>query len=187
MFKGTKIGKYLVMPQYLYYDKFTWVNKETETEVSIGLTDYGQQQLKDIVNVDLPSASQRFTPGAAFISIESISRDYIIKSPFSCLVNALNNKLFKSPEKINEDPFNVWIVRIELLNLSQLDDLIEGDDMIDEITEIAALDEEPKEEVENLEDDELLETFTDEENEEPDSFYEDSFYETDYDSEDSYS
>ncbi|RMG38693.1 MAG: hypothetical protein D6732_05045 [Methanobacteriota archaeon] len=130
-----KIGKYEVNLDYYYYDTYIWINRESDNEVEIGLTDYGQQELKDIIDIELPQKSQRFAEGTPFIKIESISKDYVLKSPMSLVVNEVNFAVADNPEILNEKPFQTWIVRAEVLDLSDFDKLMDGDDMADLIAD----------------------------------------------------
>ena len=130
-----KIGKYDVNLDYYYYDNYVWVNRESDNEVEIGLTDYGQQMLKDIIDIEPPQKSQRFAEGTPFIQVESISKDFVLKSPLSCVVLEVNHAVVENPELLNEKPFQTWIVRAEVLDLSDFDKLMDGDDMADIIAD----------------------------------------------------
>lgn len=184
MSQGTKIGRYYVQPDFLYYDLYIWVDRDSENEVFIGLTDYGQRDLKDIVNIDLPSPSQRFARGAPLISIESISKEYVMKSPFSCIVLEVNEAAMTNPELVNTKPFETWLIRAEVIDLSQLDSLLEGDDMIDSLAEEVDIGEEGIDINESHDysdpEDDLYSMLTGESDEDPyDYSYNDEFYDDD--------
>jgi len=185
MSQGTKIGKYFIQPDYLYYDLHIWADRDSDNEVFIGLTDYGQKDLKDIVNIDLPSPSQRFARAATLISIESISKEYNLKSPFSCIVLEVNEAAITNPELVNTKPFETWLVRVEVIDLSQLDNLKEGDDMIDILAEEVGVIEEANDvntEEYHEEEDDLYSRLTGGGDEDPyDTFnYSDDFYDEDF-------
>ena len=130
-----KIGNYEVKPELLYLNSYTWIRRVSDGEALIGLTDYGQQILKDITSISAPAQGQRFKSGSEMLSIESISREYSLKSPASCVILEVNRSVVTSPDLLNEDPFGNWIVRVEILDLGDLDYLIDGDDMADQILE----------------------------------------------------
>lgn len=130
-----RIGTYEVNLDYQYYDMHIWVNRESDNEVFIGLTDYGQQSLKDIISIDPPSKSQRFAEGKPLLFIESISKDFTMKSPVSCVILEVNQEVIENPEILNEKPFDAWIVRAEVLDLSDFDKLMDGEDMADLLAE----------------------------------------------------
>ena len=130
-----KIGAYEVKTDLLYWDNFIWTDRISDTELRIGITDYGQQTLKDITAIEPPSKGARLHKKNILFSIESISRDFDVKSPVSCIVLAINDDIIASPDLLNEDPYKNWIVQVDCLELKDLDLLIDGDDMADIILE----------------------------------------------------
>lgn len=130
-----QIGNYDVKPELMYLNSYTWVERISDSEALIGLTDFGQQTLKDITTINPPSEGQRFVSDSDMMSIESISRDYIMKSPASCVILEVNRDVVMAPDVLNEDPFGYWIVRVEVLDLGDLDYLMDGDQMADQILE----------------------------------------------------
>ena len=134
-----KIGHYFVKTDYYYWNTYIWINRISDTELLIGLTDYGQQNLKDITNINGPSVGQRFEQNGLLMTIESIAREYPVKSPVSCVITHVNNDVLISPEDLNEDTFDNWILRVEALDLGELDLLIDGESMADEVLEEVGL------------------------------------------------
>lgn len=134
-----KIGHYYVKTEYYYWNTYIWINRISDTELHIGLTDYGQQNLKDITNINGPSVGQRFKQNGLLMTIESIAREYPVKSPVSCVITHVNNDVLRSPEYLNEDPFDNWILKVEALDLGELDLLIDGESMADEVLEEVGL------------------------------------------------
>jgi len=130
-----KIGNYEVDTDLLYLNSYTWVKRISDAEALVGLTDYGQATLKDITSIQLPSEGQRYASDSEMMVIESISRDYQFKSPVSCVILEINRDVAMTPDILNEDPFMNWIVRVEVLDLGDLDYLMDGDAMADEILE----------------------------------------------------
>ncbi len=134
-----KVGHYFVNTNMLYWNTYIWVDRISDTELHVGLTDYGQQNLKDITNINGPSVGQRFEQNGLLMTIESISREYPVKSPVSCVITQINNDVMLSPEYLNEDPFEYWVLKVEALDLGELDLLIDGESMADEVLEEVGL------------------------------------------------
>ncbi|MHA2098287.1 MAG: glycine cleavage system protein H [Candidatus Kariarchaeaceae archaeon] len=128
-----KIGHYEVRQDYLYYDNYIWIDRISDNELLIGISDYAQQMLKDITSIMPPSNGQRFVSGSELLSIESISREFSLKSPVSCVIQEINQSIVTSPDSLNKTPFDSWIVRVEVLDLGDMDKLIDGEEMADNI------------------------------------------------------
>ena len=91
----------------------------------IGITDFAQEQLGDVVYVDLPAVGQKVLVGVAALTIESINAVSDISSPFSGEVTEVNDDLQHNPEWINQDPYGKgWIALIELDEDSELKSLL---------------------------------------------------------------
>ncbi|MCL1802499.1 MAG: glycine cleavage system protein GcvH [Eubacteriaceae bacterium] len=95
-----------------YTSDHIWI-KENSGNLLIGITDYAQEQLGDILFVDLPEAGKAFEAGEAFFEIESQKTAQELSLPFGGEVIASNDALDDSPELINEDAFEAWIVEIK--------------------------------------------------------------------------
>ncbi|MCH8908946.1 MAG: glycine cleavage system protein H [Candidatus Heimdallarchaeota archaeon] len=134
-----KVGHYEVVTELFYWDNFVWVDKLTDTELLIGITDYAQQYLKDITSITPPSNGQRFASGSDLLTIESISKEYLLKSPVSCVIQELNSNVIDNPDQLNVRPFESWLVRVEVLDHGDLDLLIDGEDMADNILDEVGL------------------------------------------------
>ncbi len=134
-----KIGNYEVRQDYLYYDNHIWIDRISDNELLIGISDYAQQMLKDITSIMPPSNGQRFVSGSELLSVESISREFSLKSPVSCVIQEINQTVVSSPEILNSKPFDNWIVRVEVLDLGDMDSLIDGEDMADNILDEVGL------------------------------------------------
>ena len=93
---------------------------------TIGITDYAQNSLGDIVYVDAPKVGDAVTANATFGSVESVKAVSDLFSPVTGTVTAVNEELKSSPDKINEDPHGTWIIKVELADLSQLDALLDA-------------------------------------------------------------
>ncbi|MGF7185088.1 glycine cleavage system H protein [Desulfitispora alkaliphila] len=112
-------------PEELKYSKeHEWV-KVDGGKVRIGVTEYAQNMLGDVVFVELPEEGDQIEIGDAFGVIESVKAVSDIYAPISGEVVAINEGLLDSPEKINEAPYEEgWIIEVELSDESQLDELM---------------------------------------------------------------
>jgi len=98
---------------YKYTKEHEWVKMDGDTG-TIGITDFAQNSLGDIVFVDLPKMGASLEKGKTFGSVESVKAVSDIYSPVSGTVTAVNDELTKSPEKINTDAHASWIVKVKL-------------------------------------------------------------------------
>ena len=108
----------------LYTDTHEWVKNEGN-QVTVGLTDYAQSQLKDIVYVDLPEIGSDFKRGESMGVVESVKTAADLFSPVSGKVTETNITLKDSPQLINEDPYGKgWILRMDLRDKGELKKLL---------------------------------------------------------------
>lgn len=91
----------------------------------IGITDFAQHQLGNVVYVDLPEQGDDLTAGEEFGAVESVKAASDLISPVSGAVLDINEELIDNPRLINEDAMNCWIVKVELTDLSELDNLLD--------------------------------------------------------------
>lgn len=109
-----------------YYKEHTWV-RVSGKRATIGITDYAQDSLGDIVYIDLPEIDSTVEAGAEMSEIESTKATSPVIAPVSGTVIEVNEELSESPEIINEDPYEKgWIAVIELSNASEIDDLMDS-------------------------------------------------------------
>ena len=100
----------------------------TGSTVRIGITDYAQDALGDVVYVDLPSVGSTIDAGAPLGEVESTKSVSEIYAPVSSTVVAVNSELSGSPESINSDPYGGgWICEIEVTSAAAVDDLLSAD------------------------------------------------------------
>ena len=92
----------------------------------IGITDYAQEQLGNVVYVDMPDVNDEITAGEEFGAVESVKAASDLISPVSGKVIEINESLEDAPELINEDAFSNWIIKIELSDTSELDNLLDS-------------------------------------------------------------
>ncbi len=93
---------------------------------TIGITDYAQHALGNVVYVDMPDVGDEVTAGEEFGAVESVKAASDLNSPVSGKVVEVNEALEDKPELINEDAFANWIIKVELSDKSQLDDLMDA-------------------------------------------------------------
>lgn len=117
------------IPQELKYSKdHEWIKVEGNT-ATIGITDFAQDQLGDIVYVDISSQEgDEIVVGEAFGSVEAVKTVSDLFMPVSGKLIAINEDLNGEPEKINSDPYgDGWIIKIEVTNPSELEDLLDAE------------------------------------------------------------
>jgi len=111
-----------------YHREHTWVRVEGK-RATIGLTDYAQQQLGDIVYTDMPEVQTEVDADSELSEIESTKATSPIVSPISGTVVEVNEDLADSPEIINEDPYgNGWIAVIQMSDPTEINDLMTRDE-----------------------------------------------------------
>ncbi|MCD9080010.1 glycine cleavage system protein GcvH [Staphylococcus haemolyticus] len=126
----------MAVPSELKYSKeHEWVKVDGNT-VTIGITEYAQGELGDIVFVELPEVDDEINEGDTFGSVESVKTVSELYAPVSGKVVESNEELEDSPEFVNESPYEkAWMVKVELSDESQLDDLLSADQYKEMISE----------------------------------------------------
>ncbi len=116
-------------PKGLRYSlEHEWVLVE-EDAATIGVTDYAQEQLGDVVFVELPKLDTQLTKDEPFSVVESVKAVSDIYAPVSGRVTEVNTELTNSPETVNEDPYgDAWLVQIELSDPEELDSLMTAEE-----------------------------------------------------------
>ena len=112
----------------LYTESDEWVHKKNGT-ARIGITDYAQEHLTDVVYVELPAVGDIFSPGDELAIIESVKSVSEIYTPISGEVVAINQRLEDEPELINSSPYDDgWLVELKLSNEQELATLLSATD-----------------------------------------------------------
>ena len=113
------------VPEGLYYSKdHEWLKLEGDTG-TVGITDYAQNSLGDVVYVELPRTGESFEAHATFGSVESVKAVSELYLPVSGEIVEANESLNDEPEKVNGDPYgDGWMVRIRLSNRGEVDGLL---------------------------------------------------------------
>ena len=102
--------------------------RSTATIGTVGITDYAQNSLGDIVFVDLPKVGDTIEAGKIFGSVESVKAVSDLFAPVSGTVTAVNEELKDAPEKINADANTTWMLKVELTDAKQVDGLLTAAD-----------------------------------------------------------
>ena len=120
--------EYEVPEGLLYTRDHEWIKVEGNV-ITIGVTDYGQKKLREVVYVELPTIGQRVEEGEAIATLESVKASAEVYTPASGKVIEVNSKLVDSPELVNDDPYgDGWIAKIELEEEREFEDLMEPDE-----------------------------------------------------------
>ncbi|MHB1441002.1 MAG: glycine cleavage system protein GcvH [Cuniculiplasma sp.] len=102
------------VPEDLRYTKtHEWI-RLNEMDAEIGITDFAQKQLTDIVYVDLPAEGKKIKKGDVLLTVESVKSAEDVFSPVSGEVVAVNKEIEARPEMINQEPYKTWMVRVKV-------------------------------------------------------------------------
>ncbi len=107
------------MENLLFSKSHEWVKIEGN-KAKIGLSDYAQHELGDIVYVNLPSVGDKVTIGESFTDVESVKAVSEVYSPVSGTITAVNEELESQPELINNAPYDAWIIVVEVSEKDEL-------------------------------------------------------------------
>ena len=111
----------------LYYsESHEWLKVEGEFGY-IGITDYAQHQLGNVVYVDLPEVDDELNQGEEFGAVESVKAATDLLSPISGTVVEINEALEDKPELLNEDAFNNWICKVKINDTAELSNLMDAE------------------------------------------------------------
>ena len=114
----------IVPDHYRYTEAHTWVHLDDDI-ATIGITDFAQSELGDVVFVEVPEAAIDVSAGDEVSVVESVKTASDIQSPLSGEVVSVNDALAETPELINSSPYDKgWIYKIRINNSSELDDLL---------------------------------------------------------------
>lgn len=108
-----------------YAESHEWV-KIDGSIATVGITDYAQSQLGNIVYVDMPEVDDEVAKGEEFGAVESVKAASDLYSPVSGTVVEINEALADQPELINQDAFENWIMKVEISDASEADDLLDA-------------------------------------------------------------
>ena len=108
----------------MYTDKHEWIRKDG-VEAVIGITDYAQGELGDIVFIEIETAGEKLSKGDTFGTIEAVKTVSDLFMPVSGIVGEINPVLADKPELVNKDPYGEgWMIRIKMLNPQEINSLL---------------------------------------------------------------
>lgn len=114
------------IPNELRYTKsHEWIKEEGDV-ATVGITDFAQNALGDVVFINLPEAGNEVVAGESFGDVESVKAVSDLLSPVSGIVKAVNEELIDAPEMLNSDPYGAWIIKVEQIN--DREELLDADD-----------------------------------------------------------
>lgn len=115
------------LPTDLKYAKtHEWARNEGDGTVSVGITDFAQEQLGDLVYVELPKAGTQVKAGEACAVVESVKAASDIYSPVSGEIVETNTNLGDAPEAVNQDAYAAWLFRVKPANPAELEKLLDS-------------------------------------------------------------
>lgn len=122
--------------ELLYTKTHEWVKELENGSVRIGLTDYAQHSLGDLVFVNLPEVGDSLTLEGSFADVESVKAVSDVFSPVNGKVEAVNEELLDAPQAINESPYDAWLVEAgEITDKGELITAAEYEKFLDELKE----------------------------------------------------
>lgn len=112
---------------FKYTKEHEWIKADGKN-ATVGITNYAQESLGDIVFVELPKVGSEIVAGKTFGSVESVKAVSDLYAPASGAVAEINTELATAPEKINKDAHSAWLIKITLKNPSELNSLLSAQD-----------------------------------------------------------
>ncbi len=108
----------------MYTKSHEWVLFENDTTATVGLSDFAQSELGDLVFVNLPQVGDAVTAGQSFADVESVKTVSDVFSPVTGVVAAVNEALLDAPQLINENAYGAWLVKVE--NITGREELLDA-------------------------------------------------------------
>lgn len=132
--KSIKVKDYLVPLDLYYTETDEWISIEGEI-ATVGITDYAQKKLKNIITVELPEKNRNVNKGESIGIVESIKAVADIYSPLTGVVVDVNEELLDKPELINHDPYGKgWIFKIKYSDKDEINELMTPEKYSDKIS-----------------------------------------------------
>lgn len=121
------------MSDLRYHEKHAWIREEGD-ELVIGISDFAQDQLGEVIFIELPEVGSEITQGDAFGSIESAKAVEDIVAPVNGVISRRNEDLIDAPETVNEDPLGAgWMIAVKAADASGLDALQASEDYLQSV------------------------------------------------------
>ncbi len=111
--------------ELLYSESHEWIQKLDNGNARVGLTDFAQHELGDLVFVNLPQPGDSMDVGDSFCDVESVKAVSDVYSPLTGTVAAVNEELLDAPQLINESPYEAWLVEVE--SVEEYGELMDAD------------------------------------------------------------
>ena len=128
--------KYIVMDDRKYTETDEWAKLEEGNRVRIGITDYAQKELRDIIGVELPEIDSEVSKGDVIATLESVKATGDVYSPISGKIVEINERLLDEPELLNIDPYgDGWIAVLEIRDPDEYDKLMTPEQYIEYLKE----------------------------------------------------
>lgn len=115
-----------ILDDLRYADSHEWVKLEGDVAI-VGITDYAQHALGNIVYVDMPEVGDEVTQGEDFGAVESVKAASDLVSPVSGEVIEINEALEDEPELINQDAYGAWIMKVKISDASEIENLLDAE------------------------------------------------------------
>lgn len=109
-----------------YAASHEWVKTETDSTLTVGITDHAQEALGDVVFLELPAVGRKVTAGESIAVIESVKAASDIYAPVSGEIIEINQAAVDAPESVNADAYGVWLFKLKPGNLAELDALLDA-------------------------------------------------------------
>ncbi len=113
-----------------YASTHEWAQLEQDGLVRVGISDFAQAQLGDVVFIELPAVGRVVKAGESCAVVESVKAASDIYSPVSGVIEEANDALSDSPERVNQDSYTHWLFRVKASDVSELDKLLTTDQYI---------------------------------------------------------
>jgi glycine cleavage system H protein len=115
----------MILEGIKYSESHEWVKVEGNIAV-IGVSDFAQKEMGDITYVDMPEVDDEVTAGEEFGALESVKASSELIAPVSGTVVEVNSELEDTPEKVNEDAYGAWIIKVQMSDPAELDALMDA-------------------------------------------------------------
>ena len=126
--------KYIVMDDRRYTETDEWAKLEEGNRARIGITDYAQKELRDIIGVELPETGLEASKGDVVATLESVKATGDVYSPMSGRIVEVNERLLDEPELLNTDPYGEgWIAVLEIKDPSEYDKLMTPEQYVEHL------------------------------------------------------
>jgi glycine cleavage system H protein len=127
-----------LVPQELRYTKaHQWARKDADGLITVGITDYAQEALGDVVFIDLPPQGKTVQKDRAMFVVESVKAASDVFAPVSGAISDVNDSLQTSPETLNSAPYEAWIVRIQPTDPAEFEGLLGAEAYEAETSDVA--------------------------------------------------